>query len=52
MVHAFAAIADFMLILLTSALWVAGGIVGIGVLGLGAVGGVFLMARRWWRLRS
>jgi len=51
MIHAFAAIADFMLILLTSALWVAGGIVGIGVLVLGTLGGAFWMARRWWRLR-
>ncbi|WP_404713529.1 hypothetical protein [Sphingomonas sp. MMS24-J13] len=51
MLHAFAAIADFMLILLTSALWVGAGIVGAGLIGLGAVGGAFLMARRWWRLR-
>ncbi len=51
MVQAFAAIADFMLILLSSALWVGAGIVGAGLLGLGALGGVFLAARRWWRLR-
>ena len=51
MVQAFAAIADFMVILLGSALWVGAGIVGIGALGLGAVGGAFLVARRWWRLR-
>ena len=51
MVQAFAAIADFMLILLSSALWVGAAIVGAGLLGIGAIGGCFLMARRWRRLR-
>ena len=51
MVQAFAAIADFMLILLSSALYVGAGIVGAGLIGIGALGGVFLMARHWWRLR-
>ena len=51
MVHAFAAIADFMLILISSALYVGAGIVGVGLLGLGAVGGAFLVVRRLWRLR-
>jgi hypothetical protein len=51
MVHAFAAIADFMLILISSALYVGAGIVGVGLLGIGAVSGVFLVARRLWRLR-
>jgi hypothetical protein len=50
MVQAVAAIADFMGILLMSALWVGAGIVGVGALGLGALGGAFLVARRWWRL--
>lgn len=51
MVHAFAAIADFMLILVSSALWVGAGIVGTGLVGLAVIGGAFLVARRWWRLK-
>lgn len=51
MVRAFTAIADFMLILLSSAMWVGAGIVGAGLLALCTVGGAFLAARRWWRLR-
>lgn len=49
MVHATAAIGDFMLILLGSALWVGGGIVATGLVGLGAVGGLACAIRRWRR---
>jgi hypothetical protein len=50
-VSATLAISDLMLILLTSAFWVGGGIVFIGVLGLGAIGGLAMAARHWWRMR-
>jgi uncharacterized membrane protein YesL len=52
MVQAFAAIADFMLILLTSALWVGASIMGVGFLGVCALAAAFVVARRWWRLRQ
>lgn len=45
------AISDFMLILLTSALWVGAGAAGLGLLMLGVVGGVAFVAHRWWRAR-
>ena len=51
MLHATLAISDFMIILLGSALWVGGGILAAGLLGLGTAGGLFLAARRWWRMR-
>lgn len=51
MVSATLAISDFMLMLLTSAFWVGGGIVCIGLLGLGTIGGLALAARHWWRMR-
>jgi hypothetical protein len=50
MVGATLAISDFMLMLITSALWVAGGLLCAGMLGLGAIGGLAIVARRWWRL--
>ncbi len=52
MVQATAAIADFMLMLLGSALWVGGGIVGAGAAGLGAVGGAAWWVRRRRRRRT
>ena len=51
MVNATLAISDFMLMLLTSALWVGSGILGAGVLFMVACGGLVIMARRWWRAR-
>lgn len=45
------AISDFMLMLLTSALWVGAGVLGLCLLGAGAVGYIAVAARRWWRLR-
>lgn len=51
MMHATAAIGDFMLILMTSALWVGAGLLGAGLLCCGAVGGLALAVRRWWRPR-
>ena len=51
MVGATLAISDFMLMLLTSALWVGSGVVGVLLLGLGCVGGLAIYARRWWRAR-
>jgi hypothetical protein len=50
-VSATLAISDFMLMLLTSAFWVGGGVLCIGLLGLGAVGGLAIAARHWWRMR-
>ena len=51
MVQATTAIGDFMLILMTSALWVGAGILGAGTLCCGALGGLALAMRRWRRLR-
>ena len=51
MVQATAAIGDFMLILAGQALWVGGGIFGAGLLGVGAIGGAYVAARRWRRPR-
>jgi len=51
MVHLTLAIGDFLLILLGSALWIGGGIVLGGVLGLGAIGGIFFAVRKRRRLR-
>ena len=51
MVGATLAISDFMLMLLTSAFWVGGGVVCIVLLGLGTIGGLAIAARRWWRAR-
>ena len=51
MVNATLAISDFMLMLLTSALWVGSGVLGAAVLFLVACGGLAIMARRWWRAR-
>jgi hypothetical protein len=45
------AIGDFMLILVTSALWVGAGVLAVGLLGAGTVGGMVLAVRRWWRVR-
>jgi len=50
-VSATLAISDFMLMLLTSAFWVGGGVLCIGLLGLGAIGGLAMVARHWWRMR-
>jgi hypothetical protein len=51
MVNATLAISDFMLMLLTSALWLGSGVIGVVLLGLSACGGLFIAARHWWRMR-
>lgn len=51
MVHLTLAVGDFLLILLGAALWIGGGIVAVGLLGLGAIGGIFLAVRKRRRLR-
>jgi len=51
MVGATLAISDFMLMLLTSALWLGSGVAVIALLGLGCVGGLAYAARHWWRAR-
>ena len=45
------AISDFMLMLVVSALWVGGAVLAAGVLGVGTIGGLAIVARRWWRMR-
>ena len=52
MVGATLAISDFMLMLLTSALWVGSGVVVVALLGLGCAGGLGMCARRWGRARE
>ncbi len=51
MVGGVLAIGDFMLMLVTSALWVAAGILCAGLVGLGTIGGLAIAARHWWRTR-
>jgi len=51
MLNATLAISDFMLILLTSALWVGSGVIGAALLFLTACGGLCIAARHWWRTR-
>ena len=51
MVGGVLAISDFMLMLAVSALWVGGAIMAAGLLGIGTIGGLALVARRWWRMR-
>ena len=51
MVGGVLAISDFMLMLVTSALWVGAGILCTGLLGIGTVGGIAIAARHWWRTR-
>ncbi len=51
MVGGVLAIGDFMLMLVTSALWVGGAILCAGVLGIGTLGGLAIVARHWWRTR-
>ena len=51
MVGGVLAIGDFMLMLMTSALWVAGGVVFAGWIGVGTIGGLAIAARHWWRSR-
>ena len=51
MVNATLAISDFMLMLLTSALWLGSGVIGIVLLGVAACGGIAIAARHWWRAR-
>jgi len=51
MVNATLAISDFMLMLLTSALWVGSGAIGIALLALVTCGGLAIAARHWWRTR-
>jgi len=51
MIQATAAIGDFMLMLVGASLWVGAGIVGTGLLAIGALGGLAFAARRWWRPR-
>jgi len=51
MVNATLAISDFMLMLVTSALWVGGAILCMGLLGIGTIGGLAIAARHWWRTR-
>jgi len=50
-VNATLAISDFMLMLLTSALWVGSGVIGAGLLALVTCGGLAIAARHWWRAR-
>ena len=50
-VNATLAISDFMLMLLTSALWLGSGVIGIVLLGLATCGGLCIAARHWWRSR-
>jgi hypothetical protein len=50
-VNATLAISDFMLMLLTSALWVGSGVIGAALLFLAACGGLCIAARHWWRTR-
>jgi hypothetical protein len=51
MVGGVLAISDFMLMLVTSALWVGAGLLCAGLLGIGTVGGLAIAARHWWRTR-
>jgi len=51
MVGGVLAIGDFMLMLVTSALWVGAGAAAIGLFSLGCLGGLVIAARRWWRTR-
>jgi hypothetical protein len=51
MVNATLAIGEFMLMLVSAAVWVGGGILLAGLAGLGALGGAVFVARRWWRTR-
>ncbi len=51
MVGATLAISDFMLMLLTSALWVGSGVIGAALIFLVACGGIAIAARHWWRTR-
>jgi hypothetical protein len=48
-VNATLAIGDFMLMLAMAALWVGGGILFAALAGAGALGGLALAARHWWR---
>lgn len=52
MVHLTLAIADFMIILITAALWAAASAGGAVVLGLAALGGVVWGVRRLVRRRN
>jgi hypothetical protein len=49
MVNATLAIGEFMLMLVSAALWVGGGFLLAGLAGLGAIGGVAVAAWRRWR---
>ena len=40
------AIGDFMMLLISAVLWTGGGFALIGLVGVGAVGGIALLARR------
>ena len=51
MVHLTLAVGDFLLILLGAAMWIGGGIVAAGLLGLGTIGGIFWAVRKRRRLR-
>ena len=51
MVNATLAISDFMLMLLTSALWVGSEVIGTVLVGLATCGGLCIAARHWWRTR-
>ena len=51
MVGGVLAIGDFMLMLVMSALWVAGGLLCAGLVGVGTIGGLAIAARHWWRGR-
>ncbi|WP_019832248.1 hypothetical protein [Sphingomonas sp. PR090111-T3T-6A] len=52
MVHLTLAIADFMMILITAALWAAASAGGMILLGLAALGGTFWAVRRLVRKRD
>ncbi|HET8612341.1 MAG TPA: hypothetical protein VFL92_06200 [Sphingomonas sp.] len=51
MVHLTLAIADFMMILITAALWAAASAGGAVLAGLATLGGCFWCVRRWRKRR-
>ncbi|MEH3106229.1 MAG: hypothetical protein PGN09_02780 [Sphingomonas fennica] len=52
MIQATVAIGDFLLILMTSALWGAAQLAGVAAIGAGALGGAALGGRALWRRRG
>jgi hypothetical protein len=43
------AIGDFMMLLISAALWTGGGFVLIALAGICAIGGIAMLARKLWR---